>query len=313
MGTTIAVTLPIFGFIATGLFASWLKLLGANATDVLNRFVAYLALPALLFDAISRIRWQDVAYPGFIVSMGGGMAITFSVAVLLGRREGRALADRGIQGLGASFSNAGFMGVPLCKLALGEDSLIPSVLATVLTASVLFGCAISVIESGLQTESSMWRTLLKVGKTLACNPLLVAPAMGALVAISGVSVPIAVGTFVKLLAGAATPCALIALGFFLAERNVRFEPRLIGRLVVLKLVLQPVLTGIMVFYFFHLPPLWAKTALLMSALPTGTGPFILSKHYGREEASTAGTILVSTVLSFATVSALLAWFAAVHT
>lgn len=309
MGATIAVTLPIFGFIATGLLASRLKLLGANATDVLNRFVAFLALPALLFDAMSRLRWQDVAYPGVVVAVGGGMAVTFIVAVWLGRREGRPLADRGIQGLAASFSNAGFMGVPLCKLALGEDSLIPAVIATVLTASVLFGCAITVIEGDLQTEPSVWRTLLKVARTLARNPLLVAPVTGALVAGSGLPVPAAAGTFLKLLAGAATPCALIALGFFLAERSVRFEPRLIGRLVLLKLVLQPVLTGILVFQFVDLPPLWAKTALLMSALPTGTGPFILSKHYEREGASTAGAVLVSTVLSFATVSGLLAWFA----
>ena len=45
----------------------------------------------------------------------------------------------------------------------------------------------------------------------------------------------------------------------------------------------------------------------MSALPTGAGAFILAKLYGRGSAATSGTVLVSTVLSFATLSVLLAW------
>ena len=52
-----SVTLPVFAFIATGALAARLELLGAEATNVLNKFVVYLALPALLFDATARIRW----------------------------------------------------------------------------------------------------------------------------------------------------------------------------------------------------------------------------------------------------------------
>ena len=84
--------------------------------------------------------------------------------------------------------------------------------------------------------------------------------------------------------------ALPALGLFLAERSVGFEPIVIGRLVALKLVLRPAVTGLLVCSVTELPTVWAKTALLMSALPTGTGPFILSKLYEREAPSMTGTI-----------------------
>lgn len=56
-----------------------------------------------------------------------------------------------------------------------------------------------------------------------------------------------------------------------------------------------------------LPPAWASAAVLMSALPTGASAFILAKLYGREVASTSGKVLVSTLGSFATLSALLMW------
>ncbi|WP_200878876.1 hypothetical protein [Caballeronia sordidicola] len=57
---------------------------------------------------------------------------------------------------------------------------------------------------------------------------------------------------------------------------------------------------------FALPALWAKTAVILSALPTGTGPFMLAEFYKREAAVTSSTILFSTVISLVTVTACLA-------
>jgi predicted permease len=59
-----------------------------------------------------------------------------------------------------------------------------------------------------------------------------------------------------------------------------------------------------------MPPIWSHSALLLSALPIGTGPFMLAKLYNREAAITSRAILVSTVLSVLSVSVLAAWLAA---
>jgi predicted permease len=66
------------------------------------------------------------------------------------------------------------------------------------------------------------------------------------------------------------------------------------------------MTFFLAFRVFDMPPLWAHTALLISALPIGTGPFMLAKLYNREAAVTSRAILVSTVVSLLTVSALVA-------
>jgi predicted permease len=70
---------------------------------------------------------------------------------------------------------------------------------------------------------------------------------------------------------------------------------------------QPAITFVLAFRVFDMPPLWSHTALVLSALPIGTGPFMLAKLYNREAAVTSRAILISTVLSLITVSALLAW------
>jgi predicted permease len=92
-----------------------------------------------------------------------------------------------------------------------------------------------------------------------------------------------------------------------AESAERFQPLLVGRLVVLKLLVQPAVAWVIAYKLLGLPPTLAGTAVLVSALPTGSTAFILAKLYGREVAATSGTVLVSTIGSFITVSFLLAW------
>ena len=59
------------------------------------------------------------------------------------------------------------------------------------------------------------------------------------------------------------------------------------------------------FKVFSLPTLWAASAVLLSALPTGTGPFMLAEYYNREAGLISRTILLSTVASLLTLTGLL--------
>jgi predicted permease len=73
-------------------------------------------------------------------------------------------------------------------------------------------------------------------------------------------------------------------------------------LVLIKLIGHPLLTWVLVFHVFNVPLLWANAALLLSALPTGTGPFMLAEYYKREASLVSSTILVSTLGSLVTLS-----------
>ena len=109
-----------------------------------------------------------------------------------------------------------------------------------------------------------------------------------------------------LLGAAASPCALVTIGLFLAQQTERAAARDVARLVGLKLLALPLFT-FAIGRFVAMPASWFETSLVLAALPTGSGPFMLAKLYGREAAATSRAILVSTVLSVATVSALVIW------
>ncbi len=140
------------------------------------------------------------------------------------------------------------------------------------------------------------------------NPLLISPVAGLAVSALQVPIPLVGERFLTILGAAATPCALVATGMMVAESHSRkFRPVLVGRLVLLVLFVQPAVAWLVAFRLVDLPHAWAGTAVLMSALPTGASAFILAKPYGQEAASTSGSVLVSTIVSFFTLSVLLAW------
>jgi malonate transporter and related proteins len=308
MLSTLTTVLPIFALIFAGWLVRRLGVLGPHATTELNRFVVYLALPALLFDVIAHAQWSDVWQPGFIAAFAIGVALVFALTIAVRLRRPRHLADAAIDGLNAGYGNTGFVGFPLALVALGREALAPTLIATIITVCILFAVAIVLIETGLQTEKRRRHLFIKVGGSLLRNPLLVAPVLGAIFPLAGLAVPVPAESFLKLLGGAASPCALVALGLFLAAKRETTEQDIgsAALLVSFKLVLQPAVTWIMATAVFGLSPLLTHVAVLLAALPTGTGPFMLAEFYQREADITSNVILVSTAASVLTLSGYLA-------
>jgi predicted permease len=304
------VVLPIFALILAGWIARRSHALGPHATREVNRLVVYLALPALLFDIMAKADWSEIWHPGFILAFASGCAAIFGLTLWIRIRQGCHLADAAIDALNASYANTGFMGFPLVLAVVGGSGMGATLVATILTVCVLFAVAIVLIESGLRSAARRRDIAWKTFVALAKNPLLLAPVAGALVMASGWTLPGPLDRFLQLLGGAASPCALIALGLFLADnRSAGHQPsgaRVEALLVGLKLLAQPAITWLIAAPILGLPPAAAHTAVLLAALPTGTGPFMLAEFYGREAVRTSRVVLATTVLSVATLSLYLA-------
>ncbi|MDE1169062.1 MAG: AEC family transporter [Pseudomonas sp.] len=306
MSSVLNVLLPIFALILVGYLCRRTNRLGPTAASEINRMVVWLCLPALLFTATATATWEQIWHPGFVLAFTGSTLAMFVLTLLLRWRKAGHFADASIDALSASYANTGYIGIPLCVMVLGNNGLEPALIASLLVVCVLFGLALVCIEIGLQAEARVHRIVLKVLLALAKNPLVVSPVLGALWAWGGAPLPGALAKFLGLLGAATTPCALISLGLFLAAKQQ--GPRTGTTLLVLiKLVLHPLLTWLLVFRLFPLPPLWANSALLLSALPTGTGPFMLAEYYKREASVVSSTILISTIGSLATLSLCL-WY-----
>ncbi len=296
------IVLPIFALIIAGYFLRRKNILSINACTELNRYVVWLALPALMIDVMINSSWSELYQPEFFYAFELGVFIVFFGVLVFHWLKTKNLASATVDATSASYANTGFIGLPLCALTFGADKLGPAMIAAILTVSTNFAVSIIFIEASSQSGKSFWMTLRNVAVSLCRNPLIVAPVIAGILCASGVQLPYGAAQSIRLLGASASPCALVATGLFLAQRQESTSPVIAIELVVFKLIIQPLIVWYLAFHVFSIPPLWAKSAVILSALPTGTGPFMLAELYGKGGGIASRTIFLSTVLGIVTLS-----------
>lgn len=310
MSALIDVALPVFAIMLCGVLAGRAKLMGTDAALALNTFVYWFALPPLLFLGMARAPLQDILNGPFMAVFLTSLFATAGLAIVIVKLFARGTpADSLVQhGLNASFSNTGYMGIPLFLAAFGQNGLAPVILATILISSVVIGVAVTGIEAARAHGQGLGTALGNVAKSLVKNPLVMSPLVGLMVPLLGLPLPRALVTLGDLLGSAASPCALFAIGLFLAGRPLRgvLEPDVI-LLTVLKLAVQPLIAWALIQWVWPLPPFWAGSCILLAALPTGALTFVVAQRYELEMEHTSTVILVSTIASVATLTAVLTW------
>ena len=292
---------PLLALILLGWLLRRRDLLGAAAARELTVFVVWLALPSLLFEGIAGASWQQLWQPRFVIAYAGAMVATF-VGTFWCLPRTMTFADRCLDCFGATYANSGFIGIPLSVLLLGREALIPATIATLLTAVLLFAVGIVLLEVGGGVPAAPLATVRKAAGAVARNPLVIATVLGGLWSASGWTMPQAPHRLLELLAGAAGPCALVSIGALLAQPAPATGAAVsLAPVVVAKLLVLPAICALLAIWLFALPPVWATTAVLLNALPTGTGPFMLAEFYGRDVARASRIMFVTTLLSLATV------------
>ena len=308
MQALLDVTLPVFALIACGWLAVRTKLLGPASAEALNGYVYWFALPALLFVFVARAPLERILYAPFLAAFGGGYLITFAlVFALFSLWRRRTLAARSVYGTNAALANTGYMGIPLASFAFGDAAVLPAIMATVFVTVVGLNLAILLIELEVARGAVGGRILRDVSASLLKNPVVLPVAAAALFPLAGWPLPRSLAGFCDLLGSSAGPCALFALGMFVAGQSLRGGLAEAGVVTLFKLVAQPALTWYLAFHLFPMEPVWAATAVLVSALPMGASCFVLAQRYGVEVGPTSSATLLSTALSVVTVTLLLAW------
>jgi malonate transporter and related proteins len=311
------VVLPLFGVILAGFLAGRFKILGNESSEALNRYVYFFALPCLLFLSMARTPTRDVLDGPFIAAYLCGVAVVFAIVIAVGRLAFPArLAQMSLAGLAAGFANTGYMGIPLFLMAYGPAGMPPAVIGAVLNASVLIGAVIVLIELDAHKSGGLGGALRDVGRALVSNPLVLAPFAGLAWSAAGLGIPGPIAAFGDMLGTSSGPCALFAIGLFLATQSVN---ALMGGkrtveaawLIALKLIAQPAATWAFAV-LFGLEPFAVAAATILAAMPTGALAFVVAQRYGIFVERTSAVILGSTVVSVVTLSAVMVLFSEIR-
>jgi len=316
------ITFPFFALVLCGYAVARCGWLPLESIPGLNLFVLFFALPCLLFrfGAVTPIaRMLDPSIFGTYLLCA---LVMVGITVATTRRGPMGWNDASFGALVAAFPNSGFMGVPLLVGLLGERAAAPAIVALAVDMVITSSLCIALSRLGSGQAHGSGRAVLNALKGMATNPLPWSIGLGCLVSATGVNVPTMLMKPVGMLADAASPVALFALGAVLARSSMRAaattlasasaEPRRsdVSQIVLYKLVLHPALVlGAGRLAIAAGAPLdgFAATVLtLVAALPSASNVPMLAERFGADAGRIARIVLVSTALAFLSFSAAVA-------
>lgn len=298
--------IPIFAFILVGFWAGTQKWFGADADHALNAFVGKLALPLLVFHVLATINPSDLAQPVMFAVVVGASAMVYALHYAFERRKGLAAHDANAAAFGAAYCNHAFVGLPVCLAVLGPASLAPAAVVIGLSSALVFGggmvtTILTAPRSGAATQSRT-ESIGFAARQVSTNPLVIAAVGGAMAAFLPWRLWAPVDQFLIMVGATTAPCALIAVGLFMA----RPVPESAGtgasiRAIFGKLLLFPAITALLLILLPPMPPVWRDTAMVMAAMPTAVGCFILA-NYGGESALRMSARIIALTTLFAGIS-----------
>ena len=304
MGDILSLTIPFFGIILLGAFSRSSGFFDEQAGRILARFAFFVVLPAFMFVSITSAPVPEIANPHFILRYEAITIIIFALGIVFATRIlGLSGRSSGIFALNATYPNYGYIGVPLAILAFGQGAVVPMSLILVCDSIMLL--LLTAIFTRDKGSADLSSALMQMLQSMARNPLLLSVLAGFIFSASGLTLPDMPIFFLDMLAGAAAPTALFALGITLIGQPIRSARAELGTISVLKLVIHPLLMGVVMLTMPGLDVLWIQTAILFACLPVAANVFALSEFYQAYSGRTATSIMLTTLIASLTVPATL--------
>ncbi|WP_255770275.1 AEC family transporter [Pseudarthrobacter sulfonivorans] len=294
MGGVVSGILIVSAVIFVGYLAARLKILGPEVQGALTRTAYYVTNPALLFTVVagSDIRAALGTDAPLALLSAAVVGLLYALASLLFFR--RPVAETAVGAMASSYANANNIGIPVSLYAVGTAQHVAPVLLVQLLVMAPFYLTVMGMASG---DKVSWKKMLF---TPFANPMIIASALGVLVAVTGWTAPDLLQKPVDMLAGGAVPMVLLAFGLSLAGRApLQKGDGRVETLVAtfLKIVGMPLVVWVLGRFVFGLEGQHLLASVIMAALPTAQNVFLFASPYGRGMTVARDVILCTTVLS----------------
>ena len=270
------------------------KLVSAGGSADIGRILLYIVMPAAILKSyladFSRERLE-----GLFVSF---LAALLSLLLSIAAARIAFSNEQGIERFGAAFSNAGFIGIPLVQMTLGEE-------AVFYVSSYVALLNILQWTYGLVTITGD-RSLISV-KRLRTNPILLSFLAGIALFLLPVSLPETAENVVGTIAAMNGPLAMIVLGVYLGQVPLRslFSGRVVYRCALVRLIVIPVLTMALLFVFPEKYHMLKLTILIAASAPVGSNVSIFAQLYGQDYMQSVKEVTLSTLLCIITLPLIL--------
>lgn len=288
-------SIPIFSVVGLGFFAGRMGFLPPGFLEPANRLVFYIAIPAMVFKAISRASFDSQFNPQVlwvvILSLVLVYAATWAVCIFFKISMGKRATF--IQG--STHGNLGYVGLAVAYYYMGEHGLASAgILAGFLMISQNF-LSVVALEFHAEKMQKDSRKRAAVWKIIG-NPVILSAMAGIVYSISGLDVPVILERTLAIIGGLALPMALFIIGATLSVDLIKDRFKVVFWISVFKLFILPG-TGYILYRFLGIAGSAYLPGLILLASPTATVSLVMAKEMKADADMAAAVISATTLLS----------------
>jgi malonate transporter len=301
----LGITIPIYLTIALGYACTRLGLFAKDDMQVFGRFTLQLALPALLFNALSQRSVAEILNFNYLLVYALGSLMVLALGLWWARKVmGQSLSYSSMMAMGMSCPNSGFVGYPIILLSFGPVAGVALALNMVVENFLLLPLLLAIADA--QGRPGQWKTVLRQTlQSVLKNPMVWGVVAGFSFSLSGLQMPGSLGRTIDWFAQSSAVLSLFVIGGSLVGLQARGLQATVLPIALGKLLLHPLaMWAVLVWWVPIEDPALRAAALLTGAMPMLGIYTILNQRHGHGTVS-AAALLVTTVLSFFTLSGLL--------
>lgn len=304
----LVITAPIYIAISLGYGLTRWGFFQKADMRAFGTFVVKVAMPALLFNALSQRKVADILNGDYVGAYALASLLTIGISIFFAVRiskTSRSLSS--CLAMGMSCPNSGFVGYPVMLLSLGPLASVAGValaLNMMVENLLLIPLLLAWAETG--QGQSRWHTILvQTLKGMFYNPMIWGIVLGFAFSWFEWQLTPSLSRTVNLFAQASGALSLFVIGGSLVGLSVQGMGTRVAQIAAGKLLLHPLMMLVVLLFIvpIHDPVLWTA-ALLTCAMPMfGIYPILTQKH-GHDGLS-AAALLITTMASFVTLNLLL--------
>lgn len=307
----LAITVPIYVAIALGYGLTRWGVFAKTDMRAFGTFVVKVAMPALLFNALSQRSLNDILNSEYVTSYALASLITLSLSIAWALRvmkTSRSLSA--CFALGMTCPNSGFVGYPIALLSLGPIAGVALALNMIVENLLIIPILLAWAETG--SGQQRWHDILiQTLKGMLKNPMIWGIVLGFAFSWFGMQLTPSLNRTVSLFAQASGALSLFVIGGSLVGLPVRGMESNVAQITLGKLIVHPLVMWAVLTWLIPVSDPVLRTAVLLTcAMPImGIYPILTQKH-GHDGLS-AASLLVTTMTSFVTLNLLL-WVLKTH-
>jgi hypothetical protein len=302
--------LPFSAFIGLGIFFGYIKILDLQNAKSLNLFLFYVAIPALIFEAIIQSNLDELKWKILMSYLGMQTVTGFSAFYLTNRVFLKSKTESIIWALTVGLSNHVLIILPVSKIFFKEN------ISLQVSSIIIMDCLvlIPVITLFLEYTTKNKIQIPVFFRDVMINPLILAIILSVGFKTFGIKLnETGFDTIISKLASCTMPVGLFSVGVIVSFHLKGFLTYLTLSITFIKVFISPLILFIFVLitYGVQLPTEYVG-AFLVSIGPCGAFALPICAAYGVPPGDFVKAIFVSTFLSLIVLVFAIGFYIQVH-